>query len=409
MRLITTMLLSALCMGLASRASADGTASVIVLGLRSVEGDDDVANSLTDALRDAVHEVPAWQVMERSVSMSQMSLAHGCDEIDAACLNDIAKGLTVELVVYGTLRRTSARSEYDYQLALSLFNANTGSIGATENDLLPRAEAEQPGGLAARARTLVQRLASGTAGAGGNLSIQVNTSRAEVHIDGQMVGQTQNGQLVIEGVPAGEHDLEIVAVGRGSYKQRVMVSGTGQTNVIASLPAGGSGDEDDAEPEEESAVSASDGAYGHKPKSLRWLGYTLIGVGGASLVGAVVSMIVIGNVNGDPIFKKYRAAAGAAVSDICAEADQGKMFGDGITTGLTAAQVTDVKGMCGTGGTFEVLQWVFLATAVVSGGIGTYLLVTAKDGEQAANDQPRFALSPSLGRRSLAIAATLRF
>src|SRR5688500_11051901 len=90
-------------------AEAAAQSNVVVLGVRSVEGDDDVAHDLTTALREAAEEITEWSVSPTAVSMAQMALAHGCEEVDVACLADIAKGLSADLLVYGTLRRNSAR------------------------------------------------------------------------------------------------------------------------------------------------------------------------------------------------------------------------------------------------------------------------------------------------------------
>jgi hypothetical protein len=58
------------------------------------------------------------------------------------------------------------------------------------------------------------------------------------------------------------------------------------------------------------------------------------------------------------------------------------------------------------------LQWVFLGVAVVSAGVGTYVLVTddgGKKDQQARRKAQRFAFEPMFDRRSLAVQATLRF
>jgi hypothetical protein len=410
MRLITTVLLSALCLGfLASHASAE--ASAVVLGLRSVEGDDDFANALTNALRASAREVSGWKLLDRSVSMAQMSLAHGCDEIDAACLNEIAKGLSVARVVYGTVRRTSARSEYDYQLSVSIFDADTGAIGATETDIIPRAESQDSSAVNRRAASLMQRLTMGAGSANaGTLAIHVNVPTAEVRIDGQMVGQTRDQNLLVENVPPGEHTLEITAIGRGTYSQQVMVAPTGQTHVIAALGVAGESAAPGSEEREAAPLATQEYAEPKKPASLRWLGYTLVGVSAASLVGVAASWMVLNGINNDATYKKYRDVVNQDIPDICVEAQRGNKFGDGITTGVTPAQLKDVQGMCRTGGTFEVLQWVFLGTAIVSGGVGAYVLVTDKPSERSiARRQPRFALSPRVGRGSFGLSTTLRF
>lgn len=409
MRIATTLLLSTLCLapvlGSAARASAD--TSVIVLGLRSVEGDDEVANAMTDALRDAAHQVPGWQLLDRSVSMAQMSLAHGCDEIDASCLADIAKGLSVDRVIYGTIRRTSAHDNYDYQVALSIFDAGAGTIGSTETDSVPRGMAQNGDALRARAISLVLRLAGGGSGAG-TLTIRADVASAEVRLDGQMAGQTRNRVLVLEGVAPGEHTLEVSAVGHETYARRIEVSASAATEVNASLDGGGDDDdEDDDDASDEPSSRSVDQDYGeqHKKSSLKWLGYTLLGVSGASVIGVGVSWLVLNGINGDATFKKYSNAVDPSLDDICAEAEKGNRYS------VTEAELKDVDGMCGTGATFEVLQYVFLGTALVSGGIGTYLLVTDRErtGGRAATSTPALALHPSVGKRSAMLTARVSF
>src|SRR5262245_65986912 len=90
--------------GIASSASAEDV-STVVLGLRSAEGDDDLANSMTDALRTMARKVSGWKVVDRAVSMSKVSLAHGCDDIDATCLSDIGKRLPAEPLAFVSVRR----------------------------------------------------------------------------------------------------------------------------------------------------------------------------------------------------------------------------------------------------------------------------------------------------------------
>ena len=72
------LLVLVMCLS-ASTALAD--ARVLVLGMRSIEGDDELANALTEQLRTAARTVDGWQVSNTAVSMAQMGLAHGCDEI----------------------------------------------------------------------------------------------------------------------------------------------------------------------------------------------------------------------------------------------------------------------------------------------------------------------------------------
>jgi hypothetical protein len=410
MRVFALLLLSALCMSHAARASAD--ASAIVLGLRSIEGDDDVANSITAQLRSAARGVAGWDVIDRSVTMTQMSLAHSCDDVDAACLSEIASGLGVTRVLFGTLRRTSARSEFDYQVSLSIFDADTGSIGNTETMTFSRAKTEDPAWVAQRCELLVQRLAaSESGGGGGSLSIQIDVPTAEVRLDGQLVGQTQDRLLVIDNVEPGEHTLEIAAVGYGTYSKRVNVSATSQTSIIAALGRAGERDENDqltAQPSSAFAASDESDEPREERSSLRWLGYTLLGVSAASLVGMGASWLVIDNINGDATYRKYRDATdmNPAVTDVCDEADSGKPYT------LTPSEFSDVRDMCARGATFEVLQWVFLGTAVASGGVGAFILLDEAHRDQseaAAKGKRSLALQPKVSPSSFSMEATLRF
>src|SRR5687768_3650577 len=76
------------------RATADS--SVVVLGLRSLDGEDEEARRISTALREAARQAGGLRVSDRDVSLAQMSLAHGCDEPDARCMADIASTLKVD-------------------------------------------------------------------------------------------------------------------------------------------------------------------------------------------------------------------------------------------------------------------------------------------------------------------------
>jgi hypothetical protein len=65
------------------------------------------------------------------------------------------------------------------------------------------------------------------------------------------------------------------------------------------------------------------------------------------------------------------------VNDVCKAADIGLTY---EPQGFDGADVPAVRDLCSTGDTVEVLQYVFLGTAIVSGGLGVYLLLSAGDG-----------------------------
>src|SRR5690606_22646690 len=109
-------------------AQAQSGASLVVLGIRSVEGDDEFTRNLTGALRHAASQVAGWDVSDREVTLAQMALAHGCDDPDPPCMAAIADSLEIQRVLYGDVRRTSAGDSFDFSINLHLFNGETDQI-----------------------------------------------------------------------------------------------------------------------------------------------------------------------------------------------------------------------------------------------------------------------------------------
>ena len=379
-------------------------ATVVVLGLRSVEGDDEVANELTEHLRVAARGVEGWSVSNAAVSMAQMSLAHGCEEIDAACLSEIAKGLQADVVVYGTLRRNSARTDFDFALNLSMFDGRAGQIAKSVDDIAPREEGAEE--MAARAQKLIGRLASTSAG--GTISIQANTADADVRVNGQQVGRTREGALRLEGLQSGQYRIEILKDGYTPHVSTVTVVEGGETSIAAVL-ASTTGTTDTAMVDYDEQTGG-----GHR---LAWLGWTLIGVGAVSLIGMGISMAVIEEIDDDPLKRQYSDAVARGndqavdqgnpqdvVNDVCVAARRGNAYR------LGAGAARDVADKCSTADTMEVLQWVFLGTAVAAGGTGLVLVLTADDGpEERAARAPALALRPHVGPDGAGLSAALRF
>jgi hypothetical protein len=402
MRFLAGLFLAIFCVFGSTARVAAADASVVVLGLRSLEGDDDFANSMTDTLRAAAKSVGGWQLIERSVSMAQMTLAHSCD-VDAACLNEIAKGLESDRVIFGTVRRTAARGKYDYEITVSVFNATTHTIVDTQTDVVTKADSKQKKSLGPHGQMLVGKLAASDASAG-RLMIAVNVSVAEVSLDGKSVGRTQDGKLVLENLSAGDHTLEVSAGGHQLHTQRFNVSASEQSSVDINLepftetPV-------EAPPE---AVATTEPTEATGGSSLSWLGYTLIGVGAASAVAWGASMYMIEfEYNRDPRYQAFVNSYGNRSIDACDEAIGGN------PGALKPSEFSEFQGQCRTARTFQTLQWVFLGAAVVAAGAGTYVLLnesgSSEKAQQARNKQPRLALTPSVDRRTIALQATLRF
>lgn len=385
--------------------------SVVVLGLRSLEGDDEFANAMTEALRQAARSVQGWRLLERAVSMAQMTLAHNCEDINVSCLSEIARGLEADRVIFGTVRRTGNRSKYDYEITASLFNAVSHSIAGTETQTVSRGDSKHARMLASQAQFIVSRLSSADANSG-RLVVDVNVLSAEVRMDGQLVGQAQEGKLTMDTVTPGEHTLEISAPGHEAVTQDVEISAGAENTVtvvlnrVVETPS-------EVASAAVMAEQASTGVPAAEESSLAWLGYTLVGVGAASAIAWGASMYMIEfQYNRDQTYIDYKNEYRNKTGDACDAA----LAGDDADGMLDAGRLADFQSRCRSGRTFQTLQWVFLGAAVVTSGLGAYVLISelgqsdgTADSQRASLRKPRFRLDPQVGRRSVALQATLNF
>jgi hypothetical protein len=229
--LATLTLLSAFAPNLAAAQQT----SVIVLGIRSVEGDDTVANNLSGALRNAAGNVNEWDVADAEVSLAQMSMAHGCDEPDAACMAEISGDLGQQRTIYGTVRRTGAGAEYDFALTLYFYNAESGQIEDSLTDTIPRIQ-QDIDDLRARADRYVSQFAGQARF--GSVRVHVNQAAANVELDGASVGVTDgDGVLLVEDVTEGQHELHVSADGYDTFVGTVRVVADEQSDFRGNLVA----------------------------------------------------------------------------------------------------------------------------------------------------------------------------
>lgn len=391
-------------------------ASVVVLGIRSVEGDDDVANDLTEQLRGAARGVEGWAVSSTAVSVAQMSLAHGCEELDAACLTEIAQGLQADRLIYGVVRRTSAREDFDYVVTLNLFDTGTREIARTVTDTIPRSQVDFQT-LSAHSDRLIGRLSSTASGSA--IEIRANVTDADVQINGQHVGTTHEGGLRLQGLRPGQYRIEIRKQGYAPHVSTVTMVEGADTSISAVLAAiaGGEGAEPVSSGPPESKVESGGGA--------EWLGWTLLGLGAVALIGGGTSSIIVNSVNQNATFQEYRSTADMfnkmrptgtpAITDSCNEAKAGETFENVPAPGTPGFSAADVKGIadrCKTAEVFEPLQWVFYGTAAVATGIGLYIVLSSGSEsaeEMASKKTPTFTLTPAFAPKAAAVTATLRF
>lgn len=379
--------------------SASADTQIMVLGIRSIEGDDEFAQSLTGALRHAAGQVPGWDVSDREVSLAQMSLAHGCDEPDARCMQQIAQTLSTQRVIYGTVRRTSAADDFDYAVTLYMFNAESSQIEGSLTDTIPRVRSEIDF-LRRRVEGYVAQL-SGTQQPG-TLRITGTVPGADVFVDGERAGTADAQGTFTAEVPAGRRRVEVNAEGYNGFRGSVTVPQGSEAEIEVALQAGSGGSSGGG-----TAVDAEGG--------VNWAGWGLVGLGVVAGAATIYSWAQINSLD-QPIsadecptilenqpssLAAYRCYVPERFADACDEALAG------LNHGAPGHTVNAAKETCREANTLEILQWAFLGVAVAATGAGVLLLATGtEDGEEEPSN---FSVTPTVDQYGGRVDARLRF
>lgn len=289
--------------------------SVVVLGINSIEGDDDPARRVTQALRTAL-TAQGCHVSDRDASLAQMQLVNSCSSINIACLDSIADTLSTGTLVFGTMHRVNTDVEEEISIELHLFDLlehrilthHTGRLSLTPSDEAITAFAQ------AAAPALTDCL---------------HVSTDPVH--------------------------PVVATARTDEDEPR--SGPIPPTDFPEL---------DQPP-------ATPSSYNHE-----WAGWSLIGLGAALLIADIPVWARLNDLNSDPSMLDYRhRLALGATGDACTNASAGNILSvPGLDPVAAGTQVDHVRGACSEGATLEVLQYVFLAIGVASAGTGALLLAT---------------------------------
>ena len=95
--------------------------SVVVLGINSMEGDDDATRRFTTSLRGALAD-HGCSVDARDASLGQMQVVNNCDSVDIDCLVRIADSLSTGAIVFGTTHRVNTDTSLELELELHYFD-----------------------------------------------------------------------------------------------------------------------------------------------------------------------------------------------------------------------------------------------------------------------------------------------
>lgn len=366
---------------------------VAVLGIQSVEGDDTLAQQLSDALRASAKEHGGWRVLDTSASVQQLSLAHGCNSLDTACLTSISRSLGVTKIVFGSLKRTNRSTDYDFFLKLSIFDVASRQVEYTVSNTIERSVAESENLSQIAAKYMAELSSKPKLGA---IVIKVQEpSNAEVRVDGNLVLSEDGNAEVTASVQPGHHQLVVAAPGYQSFTRDIDVAAGEKTRVTVSL-------------QEQDAAAIPDDS---ESSEINWLGWGTIGLGAVFLGLSTYSFLRVYAIDNDADMEMYRNLPGLE-EDVCTAANSG-FTGNPPDPNV---DVDRVASLCDEADTLEVLQYVFLAAGIVSVGLGITLLVLDDDDESPTDEfdeeyalKPRLELLPQVGRNYAMLNATLRF
>ena len=136
-------------------------------------------------------------------------------------------------------------------------------------------------------------------------------------------------------------------------------------------------------------------------------GYSLLGAAALSAGLSVFSFVQIQNAQEDAGFNNYRRAVGRMapeVQDVCSEVDSGRRYG------VSGSDFERSAISCNRGQTYQLLQFVFLGSALITAGFGAFLLL-GEHPERARAERPVQALQlqPRFSRSSAELSAQWRF
>ncbi|MDB4990276.1 MAG: hypothetical protein JWN04_5454 [Myxococcaceae bacterium] len=386
--------------------SAHAETSAASLGVRSLDGEDELERRLSGALRASVKGMGDFAVIDREASLEQLSLVNGCDDPEApSCLSQIARSLPVDKLFYGTVVGQNG----GYELTLYQFDASAKGVTPMAAHGVP-ADLLSPANVVDTVDKVLRRLLGKdapepVAASTGKLRIEGGVPGTELLVDGTRQGPLDDQGLLLLELAEGRHTVRPAGSDYDQSDERAAVVEVGREVTLSLAPVTAIPVDDELPP----SLDETPAPAARSPIRLRrTLGYASIGLGVAFAIATVYSWARIAHINHEGSFREYRQAfpkAGTTngVSDVCGPAARGELAAMERTQ---AGLEQKAHKLCSEADKLEALQYVFLAGAVVGGGVGTYLLLSGRD---KPSTPTTLSLNPRIGAQNAGLAATLSF
>ena len=375
------LLFTAVLLLVGRTASAQPKGAVHVLGIDSDEAEDQ-ADALSGALRSRARAQPGWTVADATTSLSMLTAALKCPQRpDMACLQKIAEQLKTDRFIWGLLSK-SGKGQVTAEIHLYVKGKPDVFAKETFSDNLKDQNDENLRRIAGR---LFDRLVVGQGA--GTLTVKAGDGGGAVLVDGVEKAQLDHGQATLELKP-GTYSLEVRAPGSAPAKQTVTVTAGAESTLALTLtpesavtapPAGGIGN----------GATPPGGGETHGTSGRKIAGWTFVVVGA---IAAGVSVYEVSHyLSLASSNKTYRndhsiQIAGPPPSTdvpskdtICSIADTGNTtLKSGQTWTQTPTQA-DARTACdrySQATTASVIGWIAGGAAILSVGVGIYLLAS---------------------------------
>lgn len=360
-----TVILVALTVGL---AAAPATADVTVLGLRSLDGDESLADTLTKFVRSFIASRGIDTVAANTQTLEQMAMISDCpDDVTPACLRDMAGALGAQEMIYGFLTRMGEGTRFTYSLDLRRFSTSRRrDVGSAQGTF--ESTRQGTANLQILANSLLDTLYERRPAT--SFIVQSNEPGAAVFVDGRRVGETGAEPLWVTGIEAGNRDVRIEKDGFDPWERTIQVS-AGDYRLVEAPLAEIETRVAAAPPRLPVPVAIPEPPVAAAPEEDDepgyWSDWRAIAGWGAAGGGVVLAGIGIGftaavaGINDDPDFAAFRAQT-LVGEDSCARA--------------RASGQSDIIDLCDSGETYAILQFVMYGLSAAALGTGAYFVVS---------------------------------
>jgi hypothetical protein len=259
-------------LALVGPASAATPVTVGLLGIDGSGAPPGMGQTVTDTLRRLVPQLSGMQVKPHSQDPVEVKAIFDCQDERPACMAQIGRSLSVNRLIYGTVKRQGAGA---FTIQLKQLNVADATVDKFVNETVqPAVLTEGNPQLDALVQRWLHVLL--VEGLRGGLKVTTEPPGAQALLDGAVLGQTP---LVQNDVEVGDHVLRIELPGHGQVVRTVHIRGGNVHEVTAQLAQRASGERPAPPPKPSEPIN-----WG---RVLRYSSYVLYGIAGASAIAAV--------------------------------------------------------------------------------------------------------------------------